>query len=725
MTTSIIDNDYEPFREFENVRVKRVFEEVPDTLTDPPAPVSQLDTEHSREILSKLREWWDQARQLQADNREEQSVDHDFYDGLQWDDEDAAELIERNQAPYVFNLVKPSVDWIIGTEKRNRVDFRVHAREDSPEARLDAQNKTKILKYLADVNRAPFARSRAFAESVKSGVGWLEDGIHNDESDELIFSRAESWRNIWYDALSIEPDLSDARFLFRARWLDLDYLIEMFPHRTEQIRNAAEAQTALVGDDETDDFWFARMLGDSNGNKIIRRGWLDEQGSVLNKRERVRPIECWYRIPERVQKMRGFDAQLNGLVFDQSNPAHLEAEREEIVSLHDALVMRMWVAIFAGNSMLQNIRSPYAHNDFPFTPVWAYRRGRDNAPYGIVRNIRDPQEDLNKRASKALYILSTNQILAEEGAVEPDKWDEIAEEAANPAGVVRLKNGALSGNRFQLNQDRQLAEEHLMMMDRDQALVRNVSGVQGENLGLETNAISGKAILAKQNEGSVVTFELFDNLRFAMQLQGEKQLSLVEQYMDVPKTIRLTGDRGKKSEFLSINQPEWDPLEKRFVFKNDLTARKADYIIDEQDFRATIRQAMFEQLMDMLGKLDSQIALQLLDIVLDMSDLPEKEQIVERIRKVNGQIDPEAQDDPAVIAEEQQKQQKAEEMSRLQIRDMLSKILEREAKAEKTRVDSQKAALEAGTSVAIAPGATGAADAILEAAGFNDNGAAQ
>ena len=41
---------------------------------------------------------------------------------MQWTQEDAQALIERGQAPLVFNEVKPTIDWIIGTERRTRVD---------------------------------------------------------------------------------------------------------------------------------------------------------------------------------------------------------------------------------------------------------------------------------------------------------------------------------------------------------------------------------------------------------------------------------------------------------------------------------------------------------------------------------------------------------------------------------------------------------------------------
>ena len=63
-------------------------------------------------------------------------------------------------------------------------------------------------------------------------------------------------------------------------------------------------------------------------------------------------------------------------------------------------------------------KSPYRHNKYPFVPLWGYKRGRDGLPYGMVRGLRDIQDDINKRAAKAQYILATNKIIADEDAFE-------------------------------------------------------------------------------------------------------------------------------------------------------------------------------------------------------------------------------------------------------------------------------------------------------------------
>ena len=48
-------------------------------------------------------------------------------------------------------------------------------------------------------------------------------GIQDEtDNDEMIYSRYESWRNLLWDSAAIESDLSDARYMFRVKWVDMD-----------------------------------------------------------------------------------------------------------------------------------------------------------------------------------------------------------------------------------------------------------------------------------------------------------------------------------------------------------------------------------------------------------------------------------------------------------------------------------------------------------------------
>jgi hypothetical protein len=92
--------------------------------------VHPLDTEQMQKRQKQLLEWYHQEREKQAPNRYQMAIDQDFYDNLQWSDQDIQELADRGQAALTFNEVAPTVDWITGTEKRTRVDYKVLPRSE-------------------------------------------------------------------------------------------------------------------------------------------------------------------------------------------------------------------------------------------------------------------------------------------------------------------------------------------------------------------------------------------------------------------------------------------------------------------------------------------------------------------------------------------------------------------------------------------------------------------
>lgn len=648
-----------------------------------------LDSEQARGTLQRLLEWFYLERERQSENRMEMALDHSFYDNEQWDPDDAATLRERGQMPLVFNEVAPMVDWIIGTERRTRVDWKVLPRtDDDVEA---ADTKTKVLKFISDINRVVFNRSRAFADAVKGGVGWVDDGPRDDPTQDILYSKYEDWRNILWDSSSYELDLSDARYLFRWRWVDEDIALMMFPDRADQIRAAVE-DAGNFSNEFDEDGWY---LGESLANKE-RSGSIYATGfgaMVDAKRRRVKLIEAQFRMPTMVKIVA--DGPMKGAFFHESDKALGAAVANSGGSIIDRVMMRTHFAVFTEAALLSLSPSLARHNRFSLTPIWCYRRGRDRLPYGVIRRVRDLQQDLNKRASKALFMLNTNQIIADEGAVED--WNKTRDEADRPDGVIVKRQG----KEFRLQRDTDAATGQLQMMTMDAQSIQKSAGVSDENLGRQTNAVSGEAIKARQLQGSVVTTEPFDNLRLAVQVQGEKQLSLAEQFYTEEKVIRLTGARGAL-EWVKVNKVEMQPDGSVRVI-NDITSSQADFVVSEQDYAGTLRQVMFESLNQMASRLPPEISLRLLIIAMDFSDLPNKDEIADQIRGITGDRDPNKEMTPEEAQQMQVQMQQQAEALQMQREQAMLTLEEQRAKVREINAKAAKIESEAGGSGGVPP----------------------
>lgn len=645
-----------------------------------------LDSEEARGELRKLLEWYYHEKDKQATNRLEMAMDCDYYDNLQWDPEDAQVLRDRGQMPLVYNEVAPMVDWLIGTERRTRVDWRVMPRtEDDVEL---ADVKTKVMKFVADINRIQFNRSRAFADAIKAGVGWIDDGVRDDPTQDILYSKYEDWRNVLWDSSSYEHDLSDARYLFRWRWVDEDVALMMFPERQDCIRQAVEdTQHAAMSDWEEDTWYSAEEL--ISGSKT---GTLRASGSGMMidaKRRRVKLIEAQYRKP--AQSKIIVDGPLKGMFFNQQDGALMNALGQVGGTIIDKVVMRVHMAVMTESHLLSAGPSIFRHNRFSLTPVWCYRRGRDRQPYGVIRRVRDIQQDLNKRASKALWMLNTNQIIADEGAT--DDWNTLRDEADRPDGLIIKK----AGKELLIRRDTDAATGQIQMMTLDAQSIQKSAGVSQENMGRQTNAVSGEAIKARQLQGSVVTTEPFDNLRLAVQVSGEKQLSLVEQFYTEEKVVRLTGAKGAL-EWVKLNVPEMQ-ADGTVRFINDITASAADFIVSEADYAGTMRQVMFEALNQLATRLPPEVALRLMTIAMDFSDLPNKDEVADQIRKLTGERDPNKPMTPEEAQQMEQQMQAQAEALQMQRQQAMQALEEQAAKIRQINAQAAKLESEAQTAL--------------------------
>lgn len=667
-----------------------------------------LDTMPAFKLHDRLMGWYVHELDRQADNRLEMAMDDDFYDHLQWTDQELQTLAARGQAPIVFNLTQTTINWVLGSQRRATQDYRILPRKKTgAEA---AQRKTELLKHVSDENRAEYETSAAFGMAVKVGVGWLECGQGRPEEGTQVYDRHEDWRCMLWDSTSRRYDLLDARYLFRTKWLDVDVAENLWRPR-KGIINLASNQSAL-GFAESDN------LGDEAMDSIESEYFGAMSGRAGNQRysdtrERVRVIEAWFKMPvPDALVIKG--GQFTGELFDEWSPGHWRDVKEGLATVVARPREVIHVAIMTDAGLLDLRPSPYRHNRYPFTPVWGYRRARDGMPYGMIRGIRDIQRDLNKRASKALHHLSTTRVTVQTGAVED--IEVLRDEAARPDAVIEYKNGHPAP---EIHADTNIASAHIELMGRDAEMIQAVGGVTDENLGRKTNATSGIAIQRRQDQGALATSIFFENLRQSKQIHGEKLIVLVEMYYDKQEEFRITDSRGNP-DFMPIN--DGDP-------KNAIAENKADFIITEEDWRASARQAQAEQLLELSGKLSAtapQLVVGILDLVVEALDVPKRDEIVKRIRQITGVDDPDA--DPNNPDEETlARKAQADKQAALAERQAMAALGEQEAKARKTAAEASKAelglttdsiaqlkaAFEAALAVAGAPAVAAAADQIF------------
>jgi hypothetical protein len=168
-----------------------------------------------------------------------------------------------------------------------------------------------------------------------------------------------------------------------------------------------------------------------------------------------------------------------------------------------------------------------------------------------------------------------------------------------------------------------------------------ISGINEALMGTDiSNLQSGRAIELKQKQAITHIALLFDNLRFAKEriaylLWGRRGAKgIVPQFYTEEKTFRITGANGQQ-EFVTINQQVQSVDGNNHIIRqtlNDLTVGEFDIVISDTPATATQRTAQFWSLVDACGKLGIQ-GNSVMDILLDLSDIPQKEEIKRRLQE--------------------------------------------------------------------------------------------
>lgn len=657
------------------------------------ATVHELDSPENQELHRKLIRWREYEAQVQQHSREQAAIDEAYRDHEQYTAEELQTLAERYQAPAIANEIKPIVDYYIGIERRMRVEGKALPREEGD--RIPARAKTSLLKFLADANNEPMHRSMAFKEMVTTGLSWLYCGARSENEDgEAVKVCHESWRNVIYDSHHQNPDYTDARYWFRDRFVDTDVAELHFSDRkafleTQMINGA---QTAEDERNASPLFYLGQRLSDryATESAMARHAYGQFTGLVPDAgRRRTRVTEAWWKQPTEILRVTT-PGQFFGLRIDTQDEHFQWLLNKAGVKYDRTWRMVPWVAIMTDAGFLSKQVSPYQHNRFPAVPMACFRKSSDGTYYGVVRGIRDQQDLINKRRSKAVFLMASNQVIMDKGAMSPDELRVLRQQIAQPNGVIEVPRAL---QRFEIRRDVALAVELERAAVQDKAYMREVSGASTEALGMQSNATSGKAVIARQNQSTIVSAEIYDNYGFALRLAGELNLANAEQFMPEERMIRVLNDRGVE-QFTQINgvDEQGNPV-------NPITESRADFHLSIEDFRESARRAASEELMELLSKLapvDPQLVRAVLDLYVDSSDSPYAEQIAKRIRSITGQRDEDAVPTPEEQQQLQAQQQAQAEKDALAKRGAEAEVAAKELAAEKLRADI-KAAEAQGT----------------------------
>ena len=576
-----------------------------------------------------------------------------YYRGEQWDEADVAALEAEGRPALTINTILPTVNTVLGEQSTRRADIQFKPRRGG-DAEV-AQTLTKLYMQIADNNKLDWIEQQVFSDGlIMDGRGYFD--VRMDFTDHVegeIRITSKDPLDILIDPDAKESDPKTWNEVFETKWMTLDEIEELYgKKKAEELRFIAENGNSFGRDsieyeenrfgdlESTDDYLGAGIPGDDEYRNVKALRVVERQ------HKRMHRVDCFVDpdtgdqrdVPETWSegKAKKFAKQYNLSIISKVKRKVRWTVTCDKVVLHDD-----W--------------SPYA--DFTIVPFFAYfRRGR---PFGMVRNLLSPQEQLNKIASQELHIVNTTANsgwMVESGSLVGMSADDLEEHGAETGLVLEYNRGSNPPVKIQPNQ----IPTGLDRISQKAALnIKAISGINDSMLGTDSAEVSGIAIQAKQNRGAIMIQVPLDNLRKTRQYLAEKILNLIQTFYTEQRIIQVTNEEDplKPREQMIVNQMT---PEGRII--NDLTLGEYDVVVSTAPARDSFDEVQFAEALNL-----RQVGVAIPDdAIIEYSHLARKGELAKRIRMMTGVEQSPEQMEMAAVQQQMAMQQLQLEIAKLE-----------------------------------------------------------
>lgn len=556
--------------------------------------------------------------------RADADTDCDYYDGAQLSAEVMQRLKNAGIPQQDSNLIKPTINAVLGLEARSRTDYRITA-DDESQAEI-AQALSAKIKEVETEARADRAMSDAYSSMIRAGIGWVEVSREFDPLKYPYRVREVHRNDIYWDWTSREPDLSDARYLRRDKWVDRGQAAMMFPDQSELVENAWNGWANTDVYDGTD----AQMVRAYE----VEQAWGRAHEDYLNRNAgMVRLSELWYRHYEEGYVLALPDG--NTLEYREDNPYHVAALSQGLVKAQRTLMQRVRVAIWLGPHKLIDSPSPFPHGNFPYIPFWCFRKDRSRTPYGLVRDMRGPQDQIIDLDILLYEILNSVKVEIDNDALDlsQNTYQEVAHNISSLRSMTVLNANRRNANGFRVTREHALASQVFQLVQERKRRIEEVGGVYRAMLGASTEANSGIAISNLVEQGSTVLAEPNDNFRYARRLVGQQLLAmLIADLAGKTSTIAVNEGAGRKLVYFNRQiMTDTGP-----ALENDVTTAQVKVVLEDIPATPSFRAQQLQAFSRVVQSAPPAYQKVLYPAMLELSDVPNRHELADQLRQVAG-----------------------------------------------------------------------------------------
>lgn len=230
-----------------------------------------------------------------------------------------------------------------------------------------------------------------------------------------------------------------------------------------------------------------------------------------------------------------------------------------------------WVTIMANGVLLKHDKNPFNHNKFPFIRYVDYIVPGMFWGMGEIQQLEKLQENINQRRAQITDILRLTAnppfVADADSGVNPKAM-------TNRPAVIIYKN---RGSEVRWLTPPQLPAALFELQDLDKKDFDAISGVLDVTQGRRPTGIEAASAITALQEAAQT------RIRFKVRIMeeslkelGEMKLSLVQQFYDMPRTIRIKAGMTGGSTFVQLNQEQVNPDTQEIQKINDPSVGEYD-----------------------------------------------------------------------------------------------------------------------------------------------------
>lgn len=641
----------------------------------------------------------------------------DYADGNQLDGDLLQKQRELGIPPAVENIITPTLLSLSGYEKRVRTDWRV-----TPNGQEGGKDVADALSFLLNQaereSKADAACSHAFLSQSAVGIGWVEVSRNQDPMQYKFRCRPVHRNEIHWDMQAREDDLSDARWIRRQKWVDPSVLSAMFPEHRDIILGSPIGMDELDGVEGGD----STGLINGGGDRAETYKEMHTNGTVRS----ICIVELWYRRWEDSTVLRFEDGRVSE--YDELSIEHAEAILSGAATVHRALLARVRRSYWIGMNKLSDEPSPYPHTHFPYVPFWGFREDMTGVPYGYVRGMKFPQDNLNSCNSKLRWGLSAVRVETTKGATDLT-LSQLTQMASRVDAVFVLNHEHMRhpGARFEVKRDYQLSQQHYQLMQDSRASIEKVSGITSAFQGRMGSASSGLQEQTQVEQSNQSIADMMDKFRQARTQVGELLLALIISDIGTKQhEVIVDGNAVRSDRTVTLNMPQPDPVTGNVVLSNAIQQVRLKVALDDVPSTNSYRAQQLNALSESIKSMPSEYQVAVLPFLVQLMDVPFKDDVIKAIQEVSSNNSPDAIEKRIKSEVDAALAKSGNEIRLMELKlkeqEIQSQIKLNEAKAVQTGVQASYSAMQAGAQIAQMPQIAPIADAVMAGAGYTDQG---